>query len=117
MKTYQKTVRVGEWLGPVSPDYNFNQHSWTGSHGGANPKCVEQGQITILQMNKGEWEYRPSDWYWYKIIHVGMYDGWPYWKPTPAIGYIGPLNSVEIAFFYNLDKRNTRRCDVERLSI
>jgi len=36
------------------------------------------------------------------VVHVGMYDGWPFWKPTPAVGYIGPLGSVERAFFFSL---------------
>lgn len=35
-------------------------------------------------------------------LRVGMYDGWPYWKPTPAVAYIGPLGSVEYAFYYNV---------------
>ena len=36
------------------------------------------------------------------VLQVGMYDGWPYWKPTPAISYIGPLGTVEYDFYYNL---------------
>lgn len=34
-----------------------------------------------------------------EIVAVCMYDGWPYWKPTPAVGYVGPLKMVEWAFF------------------
>jgi hypothetical protein len=30
-----------------------------------------------------------------------MYDGWPYWKPTPAILTSGPLGS-EWHFFYDI---------------
>jgi hypothetical protein len=33
------------------------------------------------------------------IVEICMYDGWPYWTPTPAIHYIGPLNSGEWDFF------------------
>ena len=32
-------------------------------------------------------------------VDVGMYDGWPYWKPTPAVSYVGPLGSIEYAFY------------------
>jgi hypothetical protein len=28
-----------------------------------------------------------------RILKICMYDGWPYWKPTPAILYEGPLGS------------------------
>lgn len=28
-----------------------------------------------------------------------MYDGWPYWRPMPAIQFVGPLNSAEWTFF------------------
>jgi hypothetical protein len=37
-----------------------------------------------------------------EIVSVGMYDGWPFWTPTPAISYIGPLGSLEYDFYYNL---------------
>jgi len=33
------------------------------------------------------------------IIQICMYDGWPYWKPTPAVNFIGPLKSGEWNFF------------------
>lgn len=36
------------------------------------------------------------------VVEVGMYDGWPYWKPTPAISYYGPLGSIEYDFYNNL---------------
>ena len=25
------------------------------------------------------------------IYEICMYDGWPYWKPTPAISFLGPI--------------------------
>jgi len=33
------------------------------------------------------------------ILRICMYDGWPYWKPMPAVQFIGPLNSAEWSFF------------------
>jgi hypothetical protein len=33
------------------------------------------------------------------ILRLCMYDGWPYWKPRPAIQFIGPLNSAEWNWF------------------
>ncbi len=29
------------------------------------------------------------------ILRICMWDGWPYWKPYPAVAFIGPLNSME----------------------
>lgn len=36
------------------------------------------------------------------VVEVGMYDGWPFWTPTPAISYIGPLGCIEYDFYSNL---------------
>lgn len=38
--------------------------------------------------------------------NAANYDGWPFWKPTPAIGYVGPLGGIEIAFYYELRRGN-----------
>lgn len=92
--------RVGEWLGPVDWDYDFTQHA------SVNPRSVEAG-VAALRMvvdDGGLWGYSPCDFTCFRVVKVGMFDGWPFWKPTPAIGYIGPLRSVEVAFFYNLHK-------------
>jgi hypothetical protein len=34
-----------------------------------------------------------------QLLAMRMYDGWPYWKPTPAVYFVGPLNSGEWAHF------------------
>lgn len=28
---------------------------------------------------------------WGDVLDVGMYDGWPYWKPVPSVYSRGPL--------------------------
>lgn len=33
------------------------------------------------------------------ILSVCMYDGWPYWKPMPAVHFVGPMGSGEWNFF------------------
>jgi hypothetical protein len=40
------------------------------------------------------------------IYRICMYDGWPYWKPTPAIQYQGPLGP-EWTFFNSYAIRPT----------
>jgi len=52
------------------------------------------------------WKYCSSGFSIFSVVHIGMYDGWPFWKPTPAIGWIGPLGTVEVAFWYNLRAHN-----------
>lgn len=35
----------------------------------------------------------------FPILRICMYDGWPYWKPMPAVCFLGPLNSAEWNYF------------------
>lgn len=101
MKTYQKTVRVGEYLGPVDWSYDFNQH-------GVNPSHVETGKKVLSLIEKWILE-NPNDEIWvtesgdfsHRVLQIGMYDGWPWWKPVPHVlttGVLGP----EWKVFYNL---------------
>lgn len=82
MRTYQQTVRVGENVGPVNWEH---------------PMAINKPQIwRDAEKNPGDYlfsEYRRT------IIEICMYDGWPYWEPTPAICFIGPLHSAEWSFF------------------
>ncbi len=98
MKTRTVTVNEGEWLGPVDFAYDFYQH-------GIHPDFVGMGIQVLREISEGD----PSEWkvldgdYWRDVYCVGMYDGWPFWKPTPAVlrsGVLGP----EVTFFYNLRK-------------
>lgn len=96
MWTEKVTVKHGEW-------FPFDKHSWDDG-GSTNPDAIIEGRKTILKMVKSPsgWRYSPSWGSSFEVVKVGMYDGWPYWKPTPAIGYIGPMGSIEVAFFDNL---------------
>ena len=82
MRTRTVTVREGENVGPVDWDH---------------PTAKDMPPIWR------EAEKYPSSFIfgdqWREIIEICMYDGWPYWKPTPAVGYIGPLGGLEWAFF------------------
>lgn len=111
MKTRTVEVREGELLGPVDPDYDWSQHAWGDGRGGMNPECIETGRQVILRMaaDPDGWVYVPSGISRFRVIHIGMWDGWPFWRPTPAIGYIGPLRTVEWAFFYSLREHNVQK--------
>ena len=106
MKIRMVEERTGEFLGPTDWGYDFAQHS------AVNPTCVEEG-VAAMRMMEAEprtrWGFCPSGFSVFEVVHVGMYDGWPYWRPTPAVGYLGPLGIVEWAFFYDLSPRKISR--------
>jgi hypothetical protein len=124
MKTRTVIERIGEWLGPVDWDYNFNQHAWSKSHGGVNPECIKKGKELLRKASEDpeDWFYSPCQFGAHKVLNIGMYDGWPFWKPTPAIGFRSVLGGEDIAFFYNLNegnffqKRKTCSCGSERFT-
>lgn len=91
---------IGEWLGDIDWSYDFSKH-----YGGY---CcpVESLEDIVYRDVKNLWDvararkkgFRLSvetHGYWHSLITVGMYDGWPYWTPTPAILYQGPLGGGE----------------------
>lgn len=82
MRYEQQTVRIGENVGPVD---------WS------HPTAKDMPPIwRAAEKNPGAFTFSE---YRRQIIEICMYDGWPYWTPTPAICFIGPLNSAEWAFF------------------
>ena len=82
MKTFMVEHREGEDMGPID---------WL--HPIAKDKPLEW-----MECEKHPDRFTYSE-YGHQIIKLCMYDGWPYWKPTPAIAYIGPMKSLEWAFF------------------
>lgn len=89
MKTRTVVERIGEMLGPVDWSFNFESHCWGPNKGGTNPKVVESSKQVLRRIcdePDAEWEVliSHSDG-WHKLLSVGMYDGWPYWTPTPSI--------------------------------
>jgi hypothetical protein len=93
------TVREGEYLGPVDWNYDFHQHAWDhkAGRGGINPETVTRGVNLLLQLTDGRrWQATtdggiPRCGYG-AVLEVGMYDGWPYWKPVPSVlinGFLG----------------------------
>lgn len=80
MRTETVTVRVGENVGPVD---------WT------HPLAKDMPPIwRLAELDPADFTFRGRT-----ILAICMYDGWPYWTPTPAIQFIGPLNSAEWTFF------------------
>ena len=109
MKTKTVTVREGELLGPVDWTFDF----WK-QFGGLYPStpeakrreiCAErvewlrtiefalQGRHIIMASDYGGWPR-----IWQPVWSVGMYDGWPYWKPVPSVQLGGPYGGEWCAF-------------------
>lgn len=87
MKTKTVTVREGEYLGPVDWSYDFSQHYTTNSH------PTESMEADLARLHElcdgGEWEATTDGGWprcgWGRVLQVGMYDGWPFWRPVPSV--------------------------------
>lgn len=92
MKTYSLVQHEGENMGDIPEDYNFMDW-WKNGNGlyPCNPEIVEKKGKSVLEIQKAIKEgkivfIRESyDSLKYRVLEIGMYDGWPFWKPTPAI--------------------------------
>lgn len=89
MRYQQVTERIGELLGPVDWSYDFESHCWGPDKGGTNPAIVESSKRVLRQIcdePDAKWMVgiSHSDGL-HELLAVGMYDGWPHWKPTPCI--------------------------------
>lgn len=95
MRTYTTTVREGELVGPVDwehPDAKDMPTIWRDAE--KSPK-----EFVLA----GDFKNR-------EIYAIGMYDGWPYWKPTPAMLVEGPIGSEWRHFnSYGIHKTSIKR--------
>lgn len=100
MKTYTVIKREGELLGPVDWSYDFLSHFDSYCVPDAAKKEMCQKAMDRLKLladnpadykatNDGGW---PRMWY-HDVIAVGMYDGWPFWRPVPSVCLHGTLGA------------------------
>lgn len=94
MRTRTVTVREGEYLGPVDWDYDF------ASAEDGRMNHVDERVALFREMaggvERGEtWQATTDGGWprigWHQVLTVGMYDGWPYWRPVPSFCTCGPL--------------------------
>ena len=78
MRYETQTVRVGEYVGPV--DWEHETAKDMPDHWRDAEKHPENYRFNY----NGGFTDR-------EIVRIGMYDGWPYWEPRPALLVIGPL--------------------------
>jgi hypothetical protein len=112
MRYVQRTERIGERVGDIDWGYDFRSHfnNMCSSDERRDQACAESvAQLraidaawkegrTVRVTSDGGW----PRFGWGEVLDVGMYDGWPYWKPTPAVLKQGPLGA-EWKFFVHLD--------------
>lgn len=100
MKEYTVKRYEGELLGPIDWSYNFLSHfqNHCVSDERKQEYCNEAiERLKLLEANPSGYQVTndggwPRMW-WHDVIAVGMYDGWPYWKPVPSVltrGTLGP---------------------------
>ena len=91
MKTRTETVREGEMLGPVDWQYNFRQHfdEYCTSDENREKFCAASVAQLRQLADGAEWEATVDGGWprcgYGKVLDVGMYDGWPYWRPVPSV--------------------------------
>lgn len=89
MKTRTVTERIGERLGDIDWSYDFRSHCWGTNIGGTNPEFVERAIELLRQVEEAFKAGKSVKVRYYEIfepvIGVGMYDGWPYWRPVPSV--------------------------------
>ena len=107
MRSVRVTEYIGENVGPIDWSYDFEQHASGPHKGGIHPESIRQGKDTLRVVEQAlaagkRVTFAPSDFSAFEVRECCMYDGWPFWRPTPYIDYVGPLGSLEWAPFYNL---------------
>jgi hypothetical protein len=96
MRTYTVTQREGELLGPIDWSHDFARafdSYCTSDERKADMlvRAIENlWQVERLHLKGVLLQVREGD-YWHDLLAIGMYDGWPYWKPMPAVLIRGPL--------------------------
>ena len=108
MRSYQKTEWVGEKVGEIDYAYDFSKHFL--SYCCSDEHKAEMCKRHLQLLKEVDEEYKQGkrisvnmDGYWKELYDIGMYDGWPYWKPVPALFTSSPLGGGEWHFFYNLE--------------
>lgn len=108
MKTRTEIIREGELLGPIDWAFDFISHAPNYCTDDAGKQRIISRHVAVLReveqrFRAGETiEARCGD-YWGLVLAVGMYDGWPWWKPYPHVLRRGPLGG-EWRPWYDMDE-------------
>ena len=95
-------VDVGTMVDGIDWSYDFSQGFASMCTNQERKDAARDRCIEFFRTLKSGDEFTSSGQFSHKALTVGMYDGWPFWKPTPAVAYVGPLGRVEYDFYYNI---------------
>lgn len=88
MKLRMVEQREGERLGDIDWAYDFVSHAWTADRGGHNPELIPKEVELLRQVEEAFKAGKSVKVRMYEtlesVVDVGMYDGWPHWRPVPS---------------------------------
>ena len=98
MQTRTVTEHIGEDMGPI--DWSHPIAADKPEHWREAERSPEDFELLLNDM------FTPR-----RVLALRMYDGWPYWKPTPAILCESPLGGAEWTYFnsYGVSPNSLRR--------
>lgn len=90
MRTHTVTVREGEMLGPIDWTHPMVAEAEE-RHPGvvAAIQAEERERGTHEMTTDGGW----PRFGWHRVLDMGMWDGWPYWRPMPSVCLAGVLGA------------------------
>lgn len=107
MKYRTEIVREGEKLGVIDWAHPFidSFQNYCASDEQKQIYC-DKSVAVLKQVTEADdpmmLQVRCDD-YWYNVFDVGMYDGWPFWRPMPAVQVEDRVFHCAIwKFFYEL---------------
>ena len=113
MKSRTVVVHEGENLGPVDWSYDFRSHfnNICTSDAGRDEACEKaKDRLRLIEANPDRYEVTTYGGWprcgWGKVVAVCMYDGWPFWKPTPSVCHSGTLGCEWHAFSFITNLRD-----------
>lgn len=87
MKYRTVTERVGEYLGPIDWSFDFDKDNTVGRSEKWTAELKEN--LRLLEADPDAYEATTDGgspkFGWGEVLQVGMYDGWPYWRPHPSV--------------------------------
>lgn len=95
MRVETRTVCIGERMGDIDWSYDFRKHfdCYCTTDEQRDKRC-EEAKAMLRELEEAHREGRAfqattyGGWPrcgWGPVTDVGMYDGWPYWKPVPSV--------------------------------
>ncbi len=95
MRTETRTVRIGENMGPIDWTYDFRSHfnNYGCSDAGRGESCERaKARLRLIEEHFREKKKVFATNYGgsprcgiHLVVDIGMYDGWPWWRPVPAV--------------------------------